>query len=303
MSNPLYRAVLPLSLILLAMTPANLLAEGCATCQPEVQYVEKTVLCPEWGTETRTVTCTECRPEVRQCTVTVTKRVPETKAFQRTCTVMVPEIRTRTEEYMACKPVFHEETRQYTVMVSTVETRQGTRTVCKMVPEKQKQIVCEDQGHWEERSCTCGNCCDPCAPACTQRCWVPNIVQKEIEVTCMKAVTVEEPCTYQVSVCKPVEKTCKVRVCDYQQVPATRQVCYTVCVPKTVTRTQYVTTWRCEQVQQMRSYTVMVPYQVQKEVTVRVCKMVPKTVRVPVCPTACCCQQVCCKPRRARCCP
>jgi hypothetical protein len=84
-------------------------------------------------------------------------------------------------------------------------------------------------------------------------------------------------------------------------VPATRQVRYTVCVPKEVTRTEYVTTWRCEQVQQTRRYTVCVPYQVEKEVSVRVCQMVPKTIRVPVCPTACC-QQVCCKPRRC-CCP
>jgi hypothetical protein len=187
-------------------------------------------------------------------------------------------------------------------MVPVVETRQGTRTVCKMVAEKQKQIVCEDQGRWEERSyaSACG-CCEPCQPVCTYRCWVPKIVQKEIEVTCMKAVTVEEPCSYQVTVCKPVQKTCKVQVCEYQQVPATRQVCYTVCVPKTYTTTENVTTYKCVPVQRTRSYTVMVPYQVQKPVTVRVCKMVPKTITVPVC-AASCCEQVCCKPHRSRCC-
>ncbi len=304
------RSALLFAAAVAALSPATLAADGCATCEPaaavaatckpEVQYVEKTILCPQWVTEMRRCLVTEYRREPRECTVTVCKRIPETKAVQRTCCMMVREVRVRTEEYMAYKPVYREETREYTVMVPTVETRQGTRTVCRWVPEKQKQIVCEDQGHWVEQACNCGCCCDPCAPACVRWCWVPNIVQKEVEVTCMRAVTVEEPCTYHVTVCKPVQKTCKVRVCEYQQVPATRQVRYTVCVPKEVTRTEYVTTWRCEQVQETRRYTVCVPYQVEKEVPVRVCRMVPKTIRVPVCPT-CCCEVACCKARR--CCP
>jgi hypothetical protein len=294
------------------MTSASALAAGCATCepaaaapatcQPTVQYVEKTNLCPQWVIEKRMCTVTQCRAEVRQCTVAVWKRIPETKTVQRTCCVMVPEVRTRTEQCTVSKPVFHDETRAYTVLVPTMETRQGTRMVCKWVPEKQRQIVCEDHGHWVEQSCNCGCCCNPCAPACVRRCWVPNIVQKEVEVTCMKQVMVEEPCTYQVTVCKPVQKTCTVRVCEYQQVPVTREVRYTVCVPKTVTKTEYVTTWRCEQVEETRSYTVMVPYQVQQEVPVRVCQMVPKTIRVPVCPTACCETTCCARPRRC-CCP
>lgn len=310
MSSLVSRVVFPLALTLVTVAPAGLYAGDCGacqpaaeqtTCKPEVQYVEKTVMCPQWVIEKRKCTVTQCRPEVRECTVTVCKRIPETKAVQRTCCVMVPEIRTRTEECVVCKPVFHEETREYTVMVPTCETRQGTRTVCKWVPEKQMQTVCEDQGHWEEQDCGCGRCCDPCAPKCVRRCWVPNIVEKQVEVTCMKAVTVEEPCTYQVRVCKPVQKTCKVRVCEYQQVPVKREVRYTVCVPKEVTRTEYVTTWHCQQVEEVRKYTVMVPYQVEKEVPVRVCQMVPKTIRVPVCETSCCCQSTCCRPRR--CCP
>lgn len=312
MSHPSYKLLVPLAVALTLLPVTRVLAGGCATCEPAaaapatceptVQYVEKTVLCPVWVTETRMCTVTQCRPEVRQCEVTVCRRVMETKEVQRQCTTMVPEMRTRTEQYMTCKPVVREETREYTEMVPVVETREGTRTVCKVVPEKQKKIVCEDQGHWEERSCgnPCG-ACDPCAPVCKCRCWVPNVVQKEIEVTCMKAVQVEEPCTYQVTVCKPVTKTCKVKVCDFEQVPATREVCYTVCVPKTYTKTEHVTTCRYVPVKETKSYTVMVPYQVQKPVTVRVCKMEPKTIRVPVCPTSCC-QQVCCKPCRPRCC-
>jgi len=91
-----------------------------------------------------------------------------------------------------------------------------------------------------------------------------------------------------------------VRVCDYRQEQATRQVCYTVCVPKTYTKTEYVTTCKCVPVQETRCCTVMVPHQVQKPVCVQVCKMVPKTVRVPVCAPAPCCEEACCAPCRPR---
>ena len=191
------------------------------------------------------VTVTECRPEVRQRKVTVCQQVPETKAVQRTCTIMVPETRKRTEKYTVCKPVMREETREYTVMVPHTETRQGTRQVCKMVPVKEKRIVCEDQGHWEQRACkiACARLrLRTCCPVRTFCCWVPKIVQKEVEVTCCKPQMVTEPCSYKVTVCKPEKRTCKVQVCDYKQEEATREVCYTVCVPKTITRTEQVTT-------------------------------------------------------------
>ncbi len=306
MLSQAFRPVFLIVAGLVALSAGNLFAANCATCapapavvatcKPAVQYVEKTVLCPQWVTEMRRCLVTEYRREPRECTVTVCKRVPETKAVQRTCCVMVPEVRTRTEQCMTYKPVYREETREYTEMVPTVETRQATRTVCKWVAEKQKQTVCEDHGQWVEQTCGCGSCGDPCAPQCVRWTWVPKIVQKEVEVTCLKPVMVEEPYSYQVTVCRPVKKTYKVRVCEYQQVPTTREVRYTVYVPKEVTRTEYVTTWRCQQVQETRRYMVTVPYQVEKEVPVRVCKMVPKTIRVPVYPT--CCGTTCCTTRR-----
>jgi hypothetical protein len=264
-----------------------------ATCAPKVACVQKTILCPTTVMESRVVTVTECRPEVRQRKVMVCQQVPETKTVQRTCTVMVPETRTRTEKYAVCKPVLHVETREYTVMVPHTETRQGTRQVCKMVSVKEKRTVCEDHGHWEQRACKTG--CSTCCPVQTYCCWVPQVVQKEIEVTCCKPVMSTEPCTYPVTVCTPEKRTCKVQVCDYKQEEATRQVCYTVCVPKTVTRNECVTTCKTVQVEQVCNYTVMVPHQVQKTICVPVCKMVPKTISVPVCcpqpcGTAACCQ-------------
>jgi len=230
-------------------------AESCAPA-PQPQCVQKTILCPTLVTEDRVVTVTECRAETRNYTCTVYKTERQTKQVQRQCTVMVPEVRTRTEEYTVCRPVWTEETRQHTVMVPHCETRQGTRKVCRMVPVKETRMVCE----------------------------------KPVEVICMRAQMVEEPCTYTVTVCRPETRTCKVRVCHYEQVPATRTVCYTVCVPKTKTWTENVTTCRQVPVQETRQRTVMVPHQVQKTVKVQVCKMVPKTVSVPVCAPAPCCE-------------
>ena len=45
--------------------PATCRPATCApaTYQPEVQYVEKTVMCPTYVTEERTIRCVECRPE------------------------------------------------------------------------------------------------------------------------------------------------------------------------------------------------------------------------------------------------
>ncbi len=290
-----------------ACAPAPCAPVACAP--PAPQFVEQTIMCPTWVTENRTVTETACRAEVRQSTYTVYQMVPETRAIQRQCTVMVPQVQTRTEQYTVCQPVWRTETRQYTVMVPTCETRQATRQVCQMVPVKQMQTVCEDQGHWEQRSyapacpspCApaCGGCgtCRSCCSPCTYSCWVPNIVQKQIEVTCMQPQVVSVPYTYQVTVCKPEVRSTTVQVCSYQQIQQTRNVNFTVCVPQAKTWTENVTTCKCVPIQKTCQYTVMVPYQVQKTVQVQVCKMVPKTIQVPVCAPAPC-ETGCCRPHR-----
>ncbi len=191
--------------------------------------------------------------------------------------------------------------KSYTVMVPYCETRQGTRQVCQMVPVTETRTVCEDQGHWEERPSTpapapCAPCA-PCAPVQNCRCWVPNVVQRQVQVTCMRPQMVCQPCTYQVTLCRPETRTCTVKVCHVEQVPMTRQVNCTICVPQVVTRTENITVCRTVQEQQTRQYTVMVPYTVQKPVQVQVCKMVPQTVKVPVCQPCCnTCEPSCCQP-------
>ena len=140
---------------------------------------------------------------------------------------------------------------------------------------------------------------------------MPNIVQEEIEETVMKPKLVQEPCKYNVTVCKPEVRTKKVQQCNYktemktvlcnvcklvQQTctkrvpvttyvakPQTKQVSYTVCVPVTKTTTKTVCNVKCVPQQVPQTYTVMVPVQVEEVVPVRVCQMVPRTITVPVC--------------------
>jgi hypothetical protein len=63
---------------------------------------------------------------------------------------------------------------------------------------------------------------------------------------------------------------------------------YTVCVPVKQTGTRDVTNWRRVEEPKVHTYTVRVPYPVQKQVPVRVCRMVPKTVtmQAPACGSA-----------------
>jgi len=276
--------------------PATCAPVTCApaTCRPKVQYVEKIVMCPTYVTEHCKIRTVECRPEIRECKVTEYRRVCETKMVERTSTVMVPEQRTKTVECVVNVPVCKDVTKEYTVMVPHCEKREGTRKVCKMVPVTQKRTVVEDQGQWEERPCPAPKTCAPatCAPK-TCKVWVPNCVKKEVEVTCMKPTSVEEPYEYTVTVCKPETRTCTVRVRECKQEVRTQKVCYTVCVPKQVTRNCPVTTVKCVPVQRVVRTTVMVPHQVEKVVPVCRVKMVPKTIKVPVCCPPAPCRERC----------
>ena len=86
-----------------------------ADCGP--QYVERTVMVPEWGTETRIVNATEYRSESRERTITVNRRVAETQQRTQTYTVNVPQTKTRTVSYTVSKPVYETQSVNYTVNV------------------------------------------------------------------------------------------------------------------------------------------------------------------------------------------
>lgn len=276
--------------------PTTCAPATCAptTCRPKVQYVEKTVLCPTYVTEQRKIRTVECRPEIRERKVVEYRQVCETKMVERTSTVMVPERRTKTVECVVNVPVWKDVTKEYTVMVPHREKREGTRKVCKMAPVTEKRTVVKDQGQWEERPCPAPKTCAPatCAPK-TRKVWVPKCVEKEVEVTCMKPTWVEEPCETTVTVCRPETRTCTVRVRECKQEVRTQEVCYTVCVPKQVTRKCPETTVKCVPTQRVVRTTVMVPHEVEKVVPVCRVKMVPKTIKVPVCGPPAPCRKRC----------
>ena len=299
-------------------------AAPCAMpqCHTEYKTVQKTVMVPVMATESRTVRVTKCRPEQRERTCTVMRTVPETREVQ--CTYVVPrwENRSRTVNYTVCKPVMETREHRYTVMVPYTERRQGTRTVCRMVPVRMTRTVCEDRGHWEEVPCqtrccsTCthdecggyqrrgriqqvgfrrhgGHGCGGCAPACgTRKVWVPNVVHRKVEYTCMRPRMEQVPCEYTVVRCRAEERTRSVQVCRMVSEPRTRQVEYRVCVPERRTATRQVTTYRCVPEPRTVKYTVQVPYVEEQQVPVRVCRMVSKTItcRVAVqhCEPGCC---------------
>ena len=184
------------------------------------------------------------------------------------------------------------------------------------MPVTETRKVCKDEGHWEEREVavasvrqvcyrTCrmarrarrlSSCCSPCTVACETACspctttqvckvWVPNVVEQEVEVTVMKHELVEEPCEYTVTTCVPETRTKTVKVCRMEYEDRTKEVSYTVCVPETRSKTLTYTSYQCQPEEKTVTCTVMVPHEVEREVQVCVCRMVPKTVK--------CCRPVC----------
>ncbi len=259
--------------------------------------------------------CVPVQKEVQRCCVVM---VPEQRTRMVTYNVCRPVVQEVEQQYTVCVPQWREEPRQYTTCVPVVEKRQGVRRVCKMITEEVVKTVCVDRGHCETQmvevpclSRRCGRfghrccdpcCCQPCTTTVCRRVWVPNIVEEQVTVTVCKPQIVEEPCEYMVTVWKPEVRTCTVRVCDWRQEVRTRkchvttyetdvvqkEVAYTVCVPQQKTWTETVTCYETQAEEVTRTVTVCVPHQVQKEVQVKVCRMVPKTVQVPVrCGSSC----------------
>ncbi len=255
---------------------------------PVVEYVERTVYEPQTTTEVRHVTVVEQRLEKQERQVNVTRRVAETSMVEQEYVVQVPQTRTRTESYTVMKTVWREVEQPYTIMVPHQEVRQGTRKQCVQVPVKEVRTVCRDMGGWQERVChapaPCGSCCSCQGHVRTYKVWVPNYVQDHVEVTVMKTKVIEVPHEYAVTVCKPETRVRTVKVSHVVPEERTREVNYTVCVNETRVRQVPVTKYR--DVVETRTETVSVPvsYEVEKEVTVEVCRMVGRKVVVPLSP-------------------
>lgn len=250
-------------------------ASACPNCcQPCVTYttVHKTVMVPTTVYQKKIVQCMEYRPDVRERTVHVTRQIPETKQVKQIHTILVPKVKVRQEHYTVCRPVYTKQQYEITVMVSKPIVRQGVRQVCRYEPTEVMNTICEDHGCWVSDAC---GCCQH---------WQPNIVERQVSCTVMKPVTYDEPYEYTELICEPQKRMVEKTVCHYEYDKKVRDVHYTVCETQQVEKICNVTTYRCVTEPHVRKYTVMVPHPVQKEISVPVCQMVPKTVvcQVPV---------------------
>jgi hypothetical protein len=174
----------------------------------------------------------------------------------------------------------------YTVMVPVKEERMGTRKVYTSVPVKKTRTVCQDQGHWDEKTVAtpcggcashhgsdcgcrakkCGGCascngCGGCGATATTTCrvWVPNMVETQVEYTAYECQASEEQYTYHVTVCKPEAKTRKVQVVRHVQEEVAYKYNVTVCKPETRTRKVQVVSHVNEEVAYKYNVTVCKP--------------------------------------------
>jgi hypothetical protein len=290
--------------------PACVTSVAAVAGHYEDVVVERVIYAKEVVTESRTITVTECRPETRQRNYTVCKRVPYKETVTEEYTVMVQKTSMRKVTETVYKPVKRVVDQTYTVMVPHTEIRQGVQHVYECRPEQMVRTVCVDRGCWETREIQvpcyaprmrcggcggcgvyaagpCGSCggCGICPPPVQTRCvrvWVPKYEYQQVPYTVMKPYLVAKPYQYNVTVCKPEQRTRQVTVCEQVAEQIVREVPVVTCVPEKKTRTFEVTRYKEVNETKTDNYTVMVPYQVQKTIQVPVVRCVPKTVQTTV---------------------
>lgn len=232
----------------------------------EMVPVTRTTYKKVWKDETYTVNKTEYVKENRTRQVTVMKPITETVYETRTVTKKVPVKKT------------------VTVMESRWETQQVTEMQSRKVRKTYYTQECVERGPSLRDRLKAH--CDPCYTPCTttelkcrkHHCWEtvcePVTKCKKVKV-CVPVC--KEICTYEC-----VTECIKVPVCKTRCVPECKTECYTVCVPK------------CVPVTCTRKVAVCVPC----TETVMECRLVAKCVEKQVaCAPACntCCEPSCCE--------
>ena len=101
--------------------------------------------------------------------------------------------------------------------------------------------------------------------------------------TCDQYETVEEPYECMVTVCKPEVRTCKTKVWDTVHEEQTKTHTYCTVEPRVTVTPYEATECRWLPVEKSETYMACIPYEVEKQIEVKVCKLVPKTVLVPKC--------------------
>ena len=169
--------------------------------------------------------------------------------------VWIPKIVDRQETVTVNRAQMVDEKYTYDVTVCRPEKRSETLNVTEYVPEQKSRDV-QYTVH----------------------------VPKQETVTVNRAQMVDEAYTYEVVVCRPELRTKTEMVTEYVREPKSREVQYTVCVPQKKTEQYQVTVYKCVAENRVETYNVQVPVCVERDIQVRVCRMIPKTVvyKVPV---------------------
>jgi hypothetical protein len=213
--------------------------------------VETLVYVPTWTTEKRTCKETCYRTEERKCIRTVCKKVPVTKPGVIKKTVYVPKVIETKREVEISTPVSTMVEQKYHIQVPVKEKVTKTRMITKCVPIPETRKVCVDG------------------------------VEKEITETCNREVCIPETDECEVDACAEVEQSRMVRVWETKKeikvVIDRRETVEPVVQVKTVP----VTFCENQTEEITETCTVCVPYVVEKEVEVPVCKMVPRKIVLP----------------------
>ena len=137
---------------------------------------------------------------------------------------------------------------------------------------------------------SCPSCAaeSPCGSSCASCAWVPQTIQRTVNVTCLKPVCQQQTVSYPVTLFQPETQERNVQFVTYQPEQVTRDEEYTEVVPERRVKIEHVPVTRIVPTQQQERYTVMVPYQEQHQVRVPVCHWVAKPVAVPPCASGSC---------------
>jgi hypothetical protein len=265
---------------------------------PEKKTVEEeyTVMIPQ--KRTRTVEVAIDRPVAQNLELRTTTLTPHTETRQTTQTVcrMVPVEVEKTicevvnpcagERSPAVRPAEAENSPRD--LIRTVSYTAGTNTE-KTATEVAATSTDRDPNeppppprrtvNEPPAGTACDSCgtpaCDSCAPCC------PQVVRRNIKVTCMRPVSQQETIEYPVTQFQPNVQSRAISYNVLESRKESREEEYTVEVPEKRTRTREVTVMRTVPVEKKEKYQVTVPYQEQIEVSVPRLHWVPQAVTVP----------------------
>lgn len=264
--------------------------------------------------EERTREVTEMVREQRSRTEEYTVAVPYTEEVTETYTVQVPhqvkKVTTRTVTQQVPVTTYRtvREDQGCYVVEQVPVASQGCGTVYAQAPSRCRVgLLGRLRGHRRcgshcGRHSGCGSCavasspCGGCGSGCnsgcggcnadvayvTRRVWVPNIVERQVEVTCYKSVEVEVPHEYAVTEYRTEERTRTVTVQKVNHETRTREVAYEVCVPKTRVETYQVTNYQSVPETVVETYTELEARTEMKQIQVQVQRMIEKTIQVRI---------------------